>query len=41
MAEALDLKALNCIVFIKVLEAPGTAHLDEAALHSILIGPQI
>ena len=29
----MDLKALNGLVFVKVLEAPGAAHPDDAALH--------
>ena len=33
MAQELDLKALHGLVFIKVLEAPGAAHPDYAALH--------
>ncbi len=33
MAKALDLKALHGLVFVKVLEAPGAAHPNDAALH--------
>ena len=33
MAQALDLKALNSLVLVKVLEAPGAAHLDDTVLH--------
>ena len=33
MAEALDLKALRRLVLVKVLEAVGAAHPDDAVLY--------